>query len=84
MKNSFSEQYTRIFEKIPVLDQGKAMRGLDDWGFTVKQRQAFRKVLNGAVNLTRFYPHLFPTQLLKGSKGFGGNLRGLFQHSALG
>lgn len=48
----FSEQLTRIFEKIPMLDQGKAMRGLDDWGFTVKQRQAFRKVLNGAVNLT--------------------------------
>ncbi len=30
---SFNEQYTSIFEKIPVSDQGRAMRGLDDWGF---------------------------------------------------
>ncbi len=30
--NSFNAQYTSIFEKIPVSDQGRAMRGLDDWG----------------------------------------------------
>ncbi len=56
--NSFNEQYTSIFEKIPVLDQGRAMRGLYDWGFTGMQRQALMKVLNGPVSLTRFCPRL--------------------------